>query len=361
MPKFLIIAGARPNFMKVGPVYRALQSQNAVRHDVEIKLVHTGQHYSPKMSQEFFRDLNIPDPDFNLEVGSGTHAEQTARVMMAFEPVCVAQKPDCVVVVGDVNSTMACAITAKKLGIRVAHVEAGLRSGDLSMPEEINRLCTDCISDLLFTTDEVATANLLREGVAAEKIHFVGNTMIDTLRENIDRATKIPLPQGLRTGNYAVLTLHRPSNVDSSEKLASVLEAVGEIAAQMPVVFPVHPRTAARLTGMTLNRGIRAVEPMGYLEFIGLVARSRMVLTDSGGIQEETTVLGVPCLTMRPNTERPITCEIGTNILVGSEPANIVSAAKAVVEGSAKKGRIPEKWDGNAANRIAEVLVAHTY
>jgi UDP-N-acetylglucosamine 2-epimerase (non-hydrolysing) len=361
MPKFLIIAGARPNFMKVGPVYRALQSQNAVRHDVEIKLVHTGQHYSPKMSQEFFRDLNIPDPDFNLEVGSGTHAEQTARVMMAFEPVCVAQKPDCVVVVGDVNSTMACAITAKKLGIRVAHVEAGLRSGDLSMPEEINRLCTDCISDLLFTTDEGATANLLREGVAAEKIHFVGNTMIDTLRENIDRATKIPLPQGLRTGNYAVLTLHRPSNVDSSEKLASVLEAVGEIAAQMPVVFPVHPRTAARLTGMTLNRGIRAVEPMGYLEFIGLVARSRMVLTDSGGIQEETTVLGVPCLTMRPNTERPITCEIGTNILVGSEPANIVSAAKAVVEGSAKKGRIPEKWDGNAANRIAEVLVAHTY
>lgn len=361
MRKFIIVAGARPNFMKVGPVHRALQSQKASRPDVNLVLVHTGQHYSPKMSQEFFRDLNIPDPDINLKVGSGTHAEQTARVMMAFEPVCMAAKPDCVVVVGDVNSTLACTITAKKLGIKVAHVEAGLRSGDMSMPEEINRLCTDCISDFLFTTDEGASANLIREGISPEKIYFVGNTMIDTLHQNVDRATERPLPEGLQAGEYAVLTLHRPSNVDSPEKLSSILYAIGEIASHMPVVFPVHPRTVSRLSGLNLNPAIRIVEPMGYLEFIGLVARSRMVLTDSGGIQEETTVLGVPCLTMRANTERPITCDIGTNILVGTNPAHIIDVANAVLDGAARKGSIPEKWDGRAAERIAQVLIEHAY
>jgi UDP-N-acetylglucosamine 2-epimerase (non-hydrolysing) len=361
MPKFIIVAGARPNFMKVAPLYRALTAQSDGHLGAAVLLVHTGQHYSPKMSQDFFRDLNLPDPDINLEVRSGTHAEQTARVMMAFEPVCREQKPDCVVVVGDVNSTVACAITAKKLGIRVAHVEAGLRSSDLSMPEEINRLCTDCISDFLFTTDEGASANLLREGVPARKIYFVGNTMIDTLNQNIDRATAMPLPAGLNEGGYAVLTLHRPSNVDSLDKLASIMSAIGKIAAQIPVVFPVHPRTALRLAGISLSTNIRAVDPMGYLEFIGLVARSRMVITDSGGLQEETTVLGVPCVTMRPNTERPITCDIGTNILVDGDPENIVEVAKAFIEGRGRKGRIPEKWDGKSATRIARVLLEYPY
>jgi UDP-N-acetylglucosamine 2-epimerase (non-hydrolysing) len=290
-------------------------------------------------------------------VGSGSHAEQTARIMMAFEPACLEHRPDWVIVVGDVNSTLACALTAKKLGVRVAHVEAGLRSRDMSMPEEINRLCTDAISDLLFATDALAVENLRNEGVASEKVHFVGNTMIDTLRQQIDRARQLSLPDGLEPGQYAVLTLHRPANVDSPERLALIMGAINAIADRIPVVFPVHPRTASRLKDFELHPGISTVEPMSYLPFLGLIARARLVLTDSGGIQEETTCLGIPCLTMRPNTERPITCEIGTNVLVGTDPQRIVQEANSILDGNTRPSGIPEKWDGHAAERIVEVLL----
>lgn len=320
-------------------------------------LFHTGQHYSRNMSDDFFRGLGIPEPDIHLEVGSGSHTEQTARIMLAFEPVCLEHRPDWVIVVGDVNSTVACALTARKLGIRVAHVEAGLRSRDMCMPEEINRLCTDAISDLLFTTDTIADENLRKEGVAVEKIHFVGNTMIDTLRQQIGRARQLPLPDGLAPGEYAVLILHRPANVDSPDRLALIVAAITAIAERISVIFPVHPRTAPRLKDLELHPRIRIVEPMSYLPFLGLVARSRMVLTDSGGIQEETTVLGVPCLTMRPNTERPITCEIETNVLVGADPRRIVREAHWILDGNARSGAIPEKWDGHAAERIVDVLL----
>jgi UDP-N-acetylglucosamine 2-epimerase (non-hydrolysing) len=355
--KYLLVAGARPNFMKIAPIHRAFSSRRNEHTPAELLLVHTGQRYSRNMSDDFFRDLGIPEPDVNLEVGSGSHAEQTARIMMAFEPACLEHRPDWVIVVGDVNSTVACALTAKKLGIRVAHVEAGLRSRDMSMPEEINRLCTDAISDLLFTTDIVAVENLRKGGVADEKIHFVGNTMIDTLRQQIGRARELALPDGLARGEYAVLTLHRPANVDSPDNLAPIMRAINEIANQIPIVFPVHPRTAPRLTELELHPQIRTVEPMSYLPFLGLVARSRMVLTDSGGIQEETTVLGIPCLTMRPNTERPITCEIGTNVLVGTDPQRIVQEANSILDGHARPGTIPEKWDGHAAERIVDILL----
>lgn len=355
--KYLLVVGARPNFMKIAPIHRAFSSRRNGHSATAVLLVHTGQHYSRNMSDDFFRDLGIPEPDINLEVGSGSHVEQTARIMMAFEPVCLEHRPDWVIVVGDVNSTVACAITARKLGIRVAHVEAGLRSRDMSMPEEINRLCTDAISDLLFTTDTIAGENLRNEGVVAEKIHFVGNTMIDTLRQQIGRARELPLPDGLAPGRYAVLTLHRPANVDSPDRLASILGAINAIADRIQVVFPVHPRTAPRLKEMELHPRIRTVEPMSYLPFLGLVAHSRMVLTDSGGIQEETTVLGVPCLTMRPNTERPITCEIGTNVLVGTDPQRIVQEANSILDGNTRPGAIPEKWDGRAAERIVDVLL----
>ncbi len=355
--KYVLVAGARPNFMKIAPIYRAFRATGSENRGAGVVLVHTGQHYSRNMSDDFFRDLDIPEPDINLEAGSGSHAEQTAAVMLKFEPVCLEQRPDWVIVVGDVNSTLACALTAKKLGIRVAHVEAGLRSRDRSMPEEINRLCTDAIADLLFTTDRPAGENLLREGIDGEKIHFVGNTMIDTLRQNLERSLAAGGADALPEGGYAVVTLHRPSNVDSPEQLASILGAVNAVAARIPVVFPIHPRTAARLNGIQLHPGIRKVEPMSYLPFLGLVARSRMVLTDSGGIQEETTVLGVPCLTLRANTERPITCEIGTNVLVGTDPQRIVKEADRIL-GSPKPSSpvIPEKWDGHAAERIVDIL-----
>jgi len=353
--KYLLVAGARPNFMKIAPIHGAFGERG---NGHEVLLVHTGQHYSRNMSDEFFRDLGIPEPDINLEVGSGSHAEQTARVMFAFEPVCLEHRPDWVIVVGDVNSTLACALTAAKLGIRVAHVEAGLRSRDMSMPEEINRICTDAISDLLFTTDLMAGENLRKERVAAEKIYFVGNTMIDMLRRHIGRARGVPLPAGLKAGEYAVLTLHHPANVDAPERLASILRAINAVAERIPVVFPVHPRTASRLNGARLHPAVRAVEPMSYLPFLGLVARCRLVLTDSGGIQEETTVLGIPCLTMRGNTEHPITCEVGTNVLVGTDPERIVRGAEAVLERPV--GRLkpaPPKWDGHAADRIVDILL----
>lgn len=350
--RFLIVAGARPNFMKIAPLMRAFRN----RDHKDILLVHTGQHYDPKMSGDFFRELAIPEPDINLEVGSGSHAEQTARIMVAFEKVCERERPDWVVVVGDVNSTIACAVTAKKLGIRVAHVEAGLRSRDLSMPEEINRLCTDAISDLLFTTDEMAGENLRCEGVPDERIRFVGNTMIDTLLAQIDRARATPLPDGLSERQYAVLTLHRPGNVDQSEVLSGILNAISSVCDRVPVVFPVHPRTRRNLNGFA-HPNLMLTEPLSYLPFLGLVSRSRMVLTDSGGIQEETTVLGVPCITMRPNTERPITCEVGTNVLVGNDPERIREAACTALSNGHRPNRVPEKWDGRAAERIVDILL----
>jgi len=362
--KFLLVAGARPNFMKIAPIMEAFRKRREDLKNLDVLLLHTGQHYDPKMSDGFFEDLHIPQPDINLGVGSGTHAQQTARVMIAFEEVCMRERPDWVLVVGDVNSTMACTITAKKLGIRVAHVEAGLRSWDMSMPEEINRLCTDVLADLLFTTDPIADANLRREGVAPEKIRFAGNTMIDTLLLHMDRARALPLPGGLRAGGFAVLTLHRPGNVDHRQTLCSLFGAIRDIAARIPVVFPAHPRTVGRLKEFGLldqiqgENSIRLLDPLSYLPFIGLVTHSRMVLTDSGGIQEETTVLGVPCITMRPNTERPITCEIGTNILVGTDPDRIRAAAMAVLDGQTRPSSIPERWDGHAAERIVDALLA---
>lgn len=353
--KMIVVAGARPNFMKVAPLLKAFK-----RREMHPQLVHTGQHYDAAMSDTFFADLRIPSPDFHLGVGSGSHAEQTARVMLAFEPICATERPDWVVVVGDVNSTLACALVARKLCVGVAHVEAGLRSKDMTMPEEVNRICTDAISDLLFTTEESANRNLRGEGVAEERIHFVGNTMVDTLLAHRDEALALPLPSGLSAGRYAVLTLHRPANVDDAETLRGLLDALEVVAERMPVVFPAHPRTRARLAelGLTLNHGgWRVVEPMGYLAFQGLVAQSCVVLTDSGGIQEETTALGVPCLTLRDQTERPVTCEVGSNVLAGTRPERVRAAALRFVEGSARTARIPELWDGRAAERIAEILL----
>lgn len=351
--RIAIVAGARPNFMKVAPILAAFR---IIPGPHSVLLVHTGQHYDQAMSGDFFRDLGIPDPDVNLNVGSGSHAEQTARVMVAFEEFCLTHLPDWVVVVGDVNSTLACAVTAKKLGIRVAHVEAGLRSRDMTMPEEVNRLCTDSISDLLFTTDEFANENLRREGVPEGRVRFVGNTMIDTLFAQIGRALEIPLPEGLYERQYAVLTLHRPSNVDHSVVLSGILDAITSICNRITVVFPVHPRTRRNLDGFSSPNLVRT-EPLSYLGFLGLVARSRMVLTDSGGIQEETTVLGIPCITMRRSTERPITCQAGTNRLVGNDPTRIREAAFAVLENALPPHRIPEKWDGHAAERIVNALL----
>jgi len=365
--KVLVIAGARPNFMKVAPIIVALSKYP---DHFQCSLVHTGQHYDERMSQAFFDDLAIPRPDINLEIGSGSHAEQTGRIMIEFEKVCLAECPDLVIVVGDVNSTMACAITAKKLGIRVAHVEAGLRSRDMGMPEEINRLCTDILCDFLFTTDRFANENLCAEGIAAAKIFFVGNVMIDTLIKHREMARKLDVGQrlGLQNGQYATLTMHRPSNVDDKRTLTGILEALDEIAKDLPIVFPIHPRTRKMVQQFGLERyftqkgpvrGIWVTDPMGYLEFLHLNMHARMVLTDSGGLQEETTVLGVPCITLRHNTERPITCEEGSNILVGNAKNDILGAARHILRGNAVAGRVPEKWDGNAAERIVEILLKH--
>jgi len=361
--KIINVVGARPNFMKMAPIIEAM---NKYPEKIKHLLVHTGQHYDQKMSKAFFDDLGMPKPDIDLGVGSGSQAEQTGRIMIAFEKVCEIEQPDMVIVVGDVNSTMACTITAKKLGIRVAHVEAGLRSRDMGMPEEINRLCTDVLCDHLYTTDRIADKNLKQEGVAEEKIHFVGNVMIDTLLKHKEMAAQLDLCKqlGLTPGGYATLTLHRPSNVDNKEILQGILGALSEISKELPILFPIHPRTRKMVEQFGLGdyfhegervEGIWLTEPLGYLEFLHLNMQARLVLTDSGGLQEETTVLGVPCLTMRNNTERPITCEVGTNVMVGNRPEAILAAARKILNGQLKAGRIPEKWDGHAAERI----VAH--
>jgi UDP-N-acetylglucosamine 2-epimerase (non-hydrolysing) len=357
MKKILHVVGARPNFMKIAPVMEALS-----RTPYAQMLVHTGQHYDEGMAQVFFRDLGLPRPDRDLEVGSGTQAEQTAAILVRFEKLLAGERPDLVVVVGDVNSTLAASLVAAKAGVPVAHVEAGLRSFDLSMPEEINRMVTDRLSAVLLTPSADGNANLAREGVPPERIHFVGNVMIDTLRKHRQRAPWDAVRErfGLEERRYAVLTLHRPSNVDDPQSLETILRRLETIAAKFPILFPIHPRTARRLAEHGLDREfplVRRTEPLGYLDFLAAMDHAALVLTDSGGIQEETTVLGVPCFTVRDNTERPVTVDEGTNTLVGGDARGLPDAFADFLRTGGKRGRIPEKWDGAAGARVAEVLV----
>ena len=365
--KIVSVVGARPNFVKIAPLLAEMR-----RHaDVCPYLVNTGQHYDANMADQFFQDLHIPTPDISLEVGSGSHARQTAEVMCRLEPVLERLRPDAVLVVGDVNSTLAAALTAAKLGIKVAHVEAGLRSFDRSMPEEVNRLLTDAISDYLFLTEDRARENLLREGIAEGKIFFVGNVMIDSLERSRSRweSSRVLTRFGLTKGAYGVVTLHRPSNVDDPDALGAVLGALSEIAGRLPLVFPCHPRTRARITqlngslshlklgrGMAEACGIRYVDPLGYLDFMALTASARVVLTDSGGLQEETAVLGVPCLTLRENTERPITVACGTNRVIGTSPVRIVDETRQVLESPVATPARPPLWDGHTSERIVAIL-----
>ena len=354
-----IIAGARPNFMKIAPIIAALEKRQAEGGALRYRLVHTGQHYDSRMSGDFFRQLGIPEPHVNLEVGSGTHAEQTAAIMIGYERLLLQHRSDLCLVVGDVTSTMACAIAAQKLGVAVAHVEAGIRSGDWGMPEEINRMVTDAISNYFFTTSEYANETLRRTGVADERIFFVGNTMIDTLLEQLPKlcAPAFWSDFGLVPGEYFVVTLHRPANVDAMGALQATLGAIAEGARGHAVVFPVHPRTAKTLREMSrVPENIRLVEPQPYLEFNYLVKNARAVITDSGGITEETTVLGVPCLTLRDTTERPETVTVGTNELVGTDAARIKPALDRLFAGEWKKGSIPDKWDGRTGVRIVQAL-----
>ena len=395
--KIMIVVGARPNFMKAGPLVAAIKRHNVrvaagiSRHNVPVRhvLVHTGQHYDSTMSESFFTELGLPAPDVRLDVGSGSHAAQTAEIMRRFEPVVLEQRPDAVVVVGDVNSTIACAMVASKLaydssGARplVAHVEAGLRSFDRGMPEEINRILTDHLSDLLFVTEESGRTNLRNEGIPEDKIHFVGNTMIDSLLTFRPAAAKSAALQRFRLQGangiapFALLTLHRPSNVDQPEPFIRILAGLKEVASRMPVIFPVHPRTRQRLIEFdlgetmrtvdvgaperlpaTLPPGYAPVEPLGYIDFVGLMMQARLVVTDSGGIQEETTCLGVPCVTIRENTERPATIDTGTNIVAGTSSEGIRAAVDCQLR-SPKAGAVPPLWDGQAGTRIVDILVA---
>lgn len=368
--KIFLVAGARPNFMKIAPIVRALKAQSDPQITqitrIEYKIVHTGQHYDYEMSQTFFDDLELPKPDFFLEAGSGSHAIQTAKMMIAFEEVCLHEKLDIVVVVGDVNSTVACSIVAKKFLIEVAHVEAGLRSFDFTMPEEINRIVTDSISDYFFVTEKSAIENLSKEGRPKQRIHFVGNVMIDNLfyqlkrleGEKLSQFPTYELKKDLE--EYIFLTLHRPSNVDSRETLLGIVEALKEISTEIPVVFPIHPRTKKMLDAFSieLNKGMTLLEPLGFMESLFLWKDAVMVMTDSGGLQEETTALGVPCLTLRENTERPITVEMGTNTLAGNKKEDILTCFWQIIKNGKPGATIPPKWDGNAAERIVDVLRA---
>ncbi len=379
--KAIHVVGARPNFVKVTPVLKEMRRLPVF----EPVLVHTGQHYDYSMSKAFFEDLELSPPDIYLGVGSGSHAEQVAKIMLAFEKVCIEQKPELVVVYGDVNSTLACSVVAAKLCLPICHVEAGLRSFDRSMPEEINRIVTDSLSDYLFTTCQDANINLRTEGVSKEKIHFVGNVMVDTLMQFREKARrsealeKLGLVKKSAGGNcqeiaeYATLTLHRPPNVDNEKILQNILEAIKVVAKEIPVIFPIHPRTKKQMDIFTFGHylstfsypeqqsvpigcGIHATNPLGYLDFIHLVANSKFVLTDSGGLQEETTVLGIPCLTLRENTERPVTVAEGTNVIVGNERAKIISESFKILGGKGKKGKLPRFWDGKASERIVKIL-----
>ena len=372
--KIILVAGARPNFMKVDPIMNEMEEYNSKqtsKRNSKYILVHTGQHYDYNMSDSFFKDLEIHPPDIHLGVGSGTHGQQTAKIMVAFENVCFEEKPDLVIVVGDVNSTLACSITAAKLCIPIAHVEAGLRSFDRTMPEEINRIVTDSLSDFLFTTCRGANENLKKEGISDNKIYFVGNVMIDTLLKYKNLAeSKIKKFSNLKKKEYALLTLHRPSNVDNKKTLQEITEALVEISKKIPIIFPAHPRTQKMIERFEFSnffqkhlsshlpqmKGIYLLAPLPYLEFLHLMAKAKFILTDSGGIQEETTVLGIPCLTLRENTERPVTIKEGTNILVGTNKEKIINESLNILNGKGKIGRIPELWDGKAANRIIEIL-----
>lgn len=357
--QILHVVGARPNFMKVAPVMAALASY----HGVDQMLVHTGQHYDAAMSGIFFQQLGLPQPDINLEVGSGSHAVQTAEIMMRFDQVVAGSRPDLVLVYGDVNSTVAAALVSAKLGIRIGHVEAGLRSFDRTMPEEINRLVTDQLADLLFTPSADGNENLEREGVAPEKIHLVGNVMIDTLMRLLPLAEKQDILQrlALQASGYGLVTLHRPSNVDEPAMLHQIMQTLFDISEEIPLIFPLHPRTRQHLRALSLQpatSNLQLVDPLGYLEFLALQRHARLVITDSGGIQEETTYLGVPCLTVRENTERPVTVTLGTNRLVGQDMQRLRAAAQDVLAGSAQAGQIPPLWDGQAGTRIAQVIIA---
>ncbi|MGO9951918.1 MAG: non-hydrolyzing UDP-N-acetylglucosamine 2-epimerase [Dissulfurispiraceae bacterium] len=360
MKKILLVAGARPNFMKIAPIARELRATQKF----VFRIVHTGQHYDREMSDVFFEELGIPKPDFHLEAGGGSHAQQTAKIMVGFEEICILERPDCVLVVGDVNSTLACSIVAKKLHISVAHVEAGLRSGDMSMPEEINRMVTDAISDWFFVTEPAGVNNLLREGKAENSVFLVGHVMIDNLLYqcthlvNVDKNTLESEKLKKQYSSYGVVTLHRPSNVDHETTLSSIAEALRRVSERLPLVFPVHPRTRENLGKFRIDLGghVLLTKPLSYMEFLNLWKDASLIITDSGGMQEETTALGIPCLTVRENTERPITLSEGTNILVGTNPDKIVQEAELVLAGHGKKGRRPELWDGRAAERIVEIL-----
>lgn len=360
-PTIHIVGGARPNFMKIAPIVRSLRADGRLGW----KIVHTGQHYDRNMSEVFFDELGIPTPDVHFDCGGGTHAAQTARVMEAFEKHCAEDRPDAVVVVGDVNSTLACAIVAKKAGIPVAHVEAGLRSGDMGMPEEINRIVTDSISDWFFVTEPSGVQNLRREGHSERRIHYVGHVMVDNViyqarkLENADAGTFSTQAIKRSLGCFAVVTLHRPSNVDDAGVLTGLARALTTVASKVPLVFPVHPRTRGNLEklGVDLGPNVHLMAPQPYMPFLNLWKDAHFVLTDSGGLQEETTALGVPCITVRENTERPITVEEGTNTLAGTDPDRIIALCSEVLRGTAKKGRRPELWDGNAAQRITDALV----
>jgi len=360
------VVGARPNFMKIAPIIRQLQT---VGHLVQPYLVHTGQHYDQAMKDTFFQQLGIPVPDKDLEVGSGSHAVQTANIMLRFEPVLDEVKPFAVLVVGDVNSTIACGLVAVKKNIPLIHVEAGLRSYDRAMPEEINRILTDQLSDVLFTTERTAADNLQKEGIAAERVFFAGNVMIDTLLANCQQASSLQATLNnygcervLSEKNYALLTLHRPSNVDEPETLAQLMRVIGEISTKLPIIFPVHPRTQQKIADAGLLSALPAervimLPPVAYLEMLGLMQSARLVLTDSGGLQEETTALGIPCVTLRENTERPITVTEGTNTIVGTDSVKIMQCVDDILLSGGKSGRIPEYWDGIAASRIVAEIV----
>jgi len=359
--KIINIVGARPNFMKIAPIQREMVKHRQI-HPV---LLHTGQHYDEKMSKLFFEDLEMPQPDIYLGVGSGTHAQQTAKIMIEFEKVIEAKKPDLILVVGDVNSTAACSMVAAKMGVKIAHVEAGLRSFDRTMPEEINRIVTDALSDFLFVTEKSGMENLQREGISDKKIFFTGNVMIDSLVYFMQKAENSDILHQLRLNGqpYVLITLHRPSNVDVRENFVNLLDAFAEIEKELSIVFPIHPRSRKMMHQFGLDKkaskmkNLKLLDPIGYLDFMQLMRRAKLVLTDSGGIQEETTYLGIPCLTMRENTERPVTIEIGTNILIGSDTEKVVTETKKILRGDVKNGMIPELWDGRAAERIVNILV----
>ncbi len=362
--KVINVVGARPNFMKIAPIHERMRDDRAI----DAYLLHTGQHYDQQMSDVFFRQLGLPEPDFYLGVGSGGHGEQTGKVMIEFEATCRELEPDLVVVVGDVNSTIACGLVAVKMGIELAHVEAGLRSFDRTMPEEVNRVLTDQISDYLFTTERAAHENLRREGIDEARVFFVGNVMIDTLLKHRERAASRPVlgELGLAAREFVLVTLHRPANVDDPTILSGLLDTLGEISTQLPVVFPVHPRTRRQISEFNLfgriaeRVSLRLIEPLGYLDFLACMDNARFVVTDSGGIQEETTVLGVPCLTVRDNTERPATVEKGTNLIVGRDPQRLRDEAAKIIAGQGKRGTRLDLWDGKAAQRIVDRLMGRS-